>query len=216
MSLLVRGSLPAPAFKAYRDRCHAASLVTAGRIVLRELSFYREIEDVTRQDQSEGYAQLRVLDDVETLHIDPSTLRPASRTIQPGHLEYGSSYHNPAYLFCVSGPQVELAHLRCFGQHIVRIENTELFIEDLADSLTDHNLGGRELLFVDCCPVTYNKGEVGSPDGDLRLNYAQKPRFYEPDAEHRVVVGLSGSNLDAPSCLELILTRASLYCSMVA
>jgi hypothetical protein len=127
--------------------------------------------------------------------------------------------HNPLYAFCVAGPEVQHDHLRRqFGCHIVEIFDTTAFLAALESSLASLYLADREALFVDSCPVRYDKDAIGEYPMIQRdrIYYAQKPPHFSSDCEWRVVVALSGPLKEAPEALFLDLRNPNLFCREIA
>jgi hypothetical protein len=211
----VEGDLPSLVFKGYDNQQWSAAFAERGCIRLGSLICYRKIESAGRRDPSEGEARLLIPHDVTTLHLDRQTLQLVGESVAPGHLNYGGSLHNPLYTFCVAGPDVQLDHLRRkFGCHVIEIFDTTAFLADFESALVRLELGDRELLFVDSCPVRYDKDQIGEYPTIRRdrLLYAQKPSEHALDCEWRVVVALSGPLQEAPKALLLDLPNPSLFC----
>lgn len=211
----MEGSLPSPVFKGYDDKRYSTAFAEDGRIRLGELLSYHQIESDERRDDSEAEARLLIPHDVTTLHLDGQALELVGEFVAPGHLNYSGSLHNPLYAFCVSGPEVQHDHHRNeFGPHVVEIFDTSVFLAELESSLARLQLADREVLFVDSCPVRYDKDEVGEYPRIHRdhIYYAQKPPRFAADCEWRVVVVLSGPLREARKELFLDLANPSLYC----
>jgi hypothetical protein len=211
----MEGNLPSPVFKGYDDQRYSPAFAERGRIRLGALLTYRRIESAGRRDASEGEARLLIPHDITTLYLDRQTLQLVGESVAPGHLNYGGSLHNPLYTFCVAGPDVQLDHLRRkFGCHVIEIFDTTAFLAELESSLVRLELGGRELLFVDSCPVRYDKDQIGEYPTIHRdrLLYAQKSSEHALDCEWRVVVALSGPLKEAPEELFLDLANPNLFC----
>ena len=209
------GNLPSPVFKGYDDQRYFTAFAERGRIRLGALLTYRRIESAGRRDASEGEARLLIPHEVTTLHLDRQTLQLVGESVAPGHLNYGGSLHNPLYTFCVAGPDVQHDYLRRqFGCHIVEIFDTTAFLAALESSLASLHLADREVLFVDSCPVRYDKDAIGEYPTIHRdrIFYAQKPPDFASDCEWRVVVALSGPLKEAPEALFLDLSNPNLFC----
>jgi hypothetical protein len=99
----MEGNLPSPVFKGDDDQRCSAVFAERGRIRLGGLHTYRRIESAGRRDASEGVARLLIPHEVTTLHLDRQTLQLVGESVAPGHLDYGDSFHNPLYAFCVAG-----------------------------------------------------------------------------------------------------------------
>jgi hypothetical protein len=211
----MEGNLPSPVFKGYDEQQYSTALAECGRIRLGALLTYHRIESAGRRDSSEGEARLLIPHEVTTLHLDRQTLQLVGESVALGHLNYSGSLHNPLYAFCVAGPEVRHDHLRrWFGPHVVEIFDTIAFLAELKISLASLQLANREVLFVDSCPIWYDKGEVREYPTIHRdrIHYAQKPPHFALDCEWRVVVALSGPLKDAPEKLCLDLANPSLFC----
>lgn len=217
MAISVDNSSPATLLRAFPDRTHAEDLVRHGRVRLGSILSYRTIEDEKRRDPTEGEVRLQVPGPVTTLHIDPVTLRVNNETVAPGLLNFGSSYHNPVYALCMSSPDVQPDHFRHLGRYVIRISDTSMLLDDVVEALRTPPVAECEVLFVDLCPVVYNKGTIApAPRGDsIKLHYSQKPDHFSSDCEHRLAVGLSGPLARAPSHIFLQLARAGAYCELL-
>lgn len=211
----MEGNLPSPVFKGYDDQRYSTAFAECGRIRLGALLTYRRIESAGRRDASEGEARLLIPHEVTTLHVHRQTLRLVDESVAPGHLNYGGCLHNLLYTFCVAGPDVQHDHLRRqFGCHIVEIFDTTAFLAALENSLASLHVADREVLFVDGCPVRYDKDAIDEYPTIHRdrIFYAQKPPRFASDCEWRVVVALSGPFKEAPEALFLNLRNPNLFC----
>jgi hypothetical protein len=213
---LVIDGVPARLFRAYSKREHAQSLLTRGSVRLQRIEYYRTIEDAKRQDTAEGEAHLQVPGDVPVVRIDPKTGKIVGRHTTPGHFNWQMSFQNPTYALCLSQADVDLTELRSrFGEHIVEVFAPQRFVERLHTSAQNLQLHDRELAFVDCFSVRYEKGRVGAQPNEgselMRLSYGQKAPAFAVEREYRCVVVLSGASADAPKWIDLELGDVSAF-----
>lgn len=207
----INNESPSGLYRAFDELAYAENLAHRGELRLRLVQSYRAIKDPSRRDESEGEIRIRVeTDEMQTLHLEPSTLRTLGSSTGPGVLHYSGEYLSPVYVLCMSSPSVELGFLRSkMGPHIVRILDSEEFVQRVAAALVPSPLSDRKVCFVDLVPVTYTKGKLGKkPDGNdmIRMSYAQKPQEFAAECEHRLAVGFGGPLRNAPENFSILLS----------
>lgn len=96
---------------------------------------------------------------------------------------YCSPY--PAYVFCISGPDVDLRHLSKFGRFIVRINDPVQFVNDIDEYI-------KESVKIECVKVNYRDIAVlhQSPTREdaFESTYSEKPVRFFREREFRVAV----------------------------
>jgi hypothetical protein len=188
----VSGEFPEFCYRAFRCECHARQFVESATMRLGCLRYYRNIEDSSRRDQSEGVACTKEPGIVSEGWVSPN---PAEKTIwirRPGHQTHEMELLNPKYCFCMSLPEVDLNHVRgTFGARIVKIDDPRRLAEDI----NEHFSRSGQRFMVEGRRVVYNKAEkLDRPltdDERTALSYTQKPGSFRPDCEFRIVaIGL--------------------------
>lgn len=194
-------TLPPTLYKAYGLPKHAAAFLQQGQMLLRKIEAFRRIEDPNRQDQTEGHAIWRErTDEMITVHLDTVTHEVLGESKGPGILNCESTFQNPTYLFCTSGPSVDLALLtNKFGQHVIEIFDVPTFVTRCRRAFSRWPTLGREVAFLLLLPVTYTKGEILERCIGSRMDrdFAQKPRRFEQEVEWRLVAVLEGGGRDS-------------------
>ena len=159
---------PSYLYRAFTEEQFAKQFVESGLIRLGLMTSYTEIEDQCRQDHGEG---------------------ESSWYVSNGHVT--GDQINQMYLLCTASPDVDLKHLRKYGDWVVRINDPICLMNDLcvaAPVNTNMKLLGQCKLEQ----VKYNKGEVLNLDPDsgeaYKLPYTQKPSSYQGDHEYRYVI----------------------------
>jgi len=203
----VINDLPVTLTRVFDRREYAESFAERGSARLGEIKGYREIEG-QRQDSAEAESYALVPGDVPVVTLDTSDGRIISESTQPAHFHRRSSFLNPTYLMCCSGPGADLNAMgERFGRWAVRINDPAEMIARLAAHAAASMPTGREALYIEAFPVLYNKGAVLSlAEVELlkqRIDYGQKPAEYACESEYRVVVVVSGLQRDAPTHLDV-------------
>ncbi|MEO5799628.1 MAG: hypothetical protein ABIZ70_06920 [Gemmatimonadales bacterium] len=214
MAQLVIKDLPSRLVRAFAERDHAAAMV-AGRIRLRSIRYYREIEDEGRRDSDESVGRLRVPADVQRVAIDLDGGLPRDLGATPGHLNLATEFLDPTYLVCCSDASAGVSSgIVKFGDFLVDIFNPKGFSEAVLEAAGRSSLGGRGLHFVDAFPVEYTKGDVGAAPlagASMRLSYGQKPPSFADEKEFRLAVVVTGGLRDAPEFIDLTLENPREY-----
>lgn len=209
---LVINDKPPRLFKAFREPQFAKALSDEGRLRLWKLQYYTTIEDAARKDVDEGEGRLSVLGKVPVVTLDGMTGEIKNTYEVDGHFNYGTTWLNPTYIYCMAMPGADVTELRRrFGEHIVEIAEPERFLRALHVAILATDLGGRRPDFVDGFAVRYDKGAVGSVPEDnsvhLRLSYGQKRPEFACEWEYRVAVPISGPQKGSPEYLDLTLSN---------
>lgn len=176
--LKVHGDYPHCVYRAFDKKDDAEKFINEGRFVLGNLKKYKNIEDSSRKDETEGEAVF------QRPGIDTST-----------HCELV----NPRFILCTSLPDVDLAHMvEKFGKYIVKIDNPKQLARDITSYLETLPLkfaGG-----IKGHRVKYNKGHKFDKEIDgvkmVTLSCSQKPDRFEKDCEFRFVAIVKGSPSD--------------------
>ncbi len=213
--------LPIRLLKAYSNAVHALAFAEEGRLRLTRLDLFRSSPD-SRRDAAEGESSLFVPGQVPFVVVDVLTGNIRDSGTRPGHFDYRGTFTNPTYVFCTSDARVSRAYLASrFGPHLVEITEPAAFSLALHQALTSAVLPDhREVLFLDGCPVRYDKGSVGEDPASgserLRLELAQKPLTYEEEHEYRFAAAVSGLASTAPEYLDVKLTGYDQWARVIA
>jgi hypothetical protein len=184
----VCGEFPKFCYRAFGCERYAEQFIRNGDLRLGCLRYYREIEDASRRDPTEGSGCTREPGIVTEACFSPN---PAEKTIVtggPGFRTKHTTLTNGTFCFCMSLPDVDLNHLKNdFGGHIVEINNPRRLAEDINEYL----ISTGQNFIIEGCKVVYNKGqELKEPLTDNErtdLSYKQKPDSFWPDWEFRIV-----------------------------
>jgi len=196
--------LPATLWRGYRQREYAEAFVYAGQIRMSSLESFREIEDETRRDVSEGVARLRVPGDVPVITLDRESGEVRGEATRPGLFNFSAPILQAAYFLCLSTTRAGAAK---FGDTIVEVVHTQRLI-DAVEAAVRSQRPALEVAFVEGFPVRYDKdGMAPAPalPERMRLTYGQKPALFSDDAEYRIAVVLTGLAADAQRYLDLTL-----------
>lgn len=209
---------PSVLVRAFSEKAYADAFLSEGRLRLRDIREFREIEGA-RQDETEGRAAFRVPGHVPAVAIEPHTGAMRNLGNQSGYFQVSHEFINPTYLFCTAGLVANLDFLReRFGRHLVLIHNPQKLFSAIHTFLDINGFNGRALLFVECFPVQYDKGDIQSwPTGDrrVRLNYGQKPADYISEREYRCAVVLEGTHDGSHPWLDLTLSNPEMFCRAI-
>lgn len=174
-------SKPEFLYKVFDNEAYAIAFADNGRFRLTLLNKYREIEDLARQDNSEGKAHIRI----------------------PGGY-YHEEMGNPCYLMCTSGPTVDLGYIKNkFGRYVVKILAPETLLAEITKVKPVNTIIDCDLLEVE-----YSKGMEQDFDFKKRipgskLSICQKSRIFSKECEYRyMVMTFTNFSLDNPSYLE--------------
>jgi len=132
---------PCPLYRAFLFQNEANDFIEHGIVKLGNLTVYHNIEDKIRRDKSEG-------DGGVTFFADP----PNESVL----IHYGTSSANVHYIYCFSGPRVDLNHLKSFGSTVIRINQPNKFVCDITYQLEQHPKM-YDVIMLDCVPVRYDK-----------------------------------------------------------
>lgn len=177
---------PSRLLKFYSAKDYADAFLEEGRIRLYSVKYFREIEDPSRLDRTEGEGRLVIPSD----HVATVNIRTGGVTYKPGELQYSVGSLNPTFIFCTSLESAEIAKLCGKWDHCVEIFKPKEFHEDLLQSVQS-GASGSEFVDLDYGPVFYTKGGVsGKPliQESARLPYMQKPPEFEFEKEFRFAV----------------------------
>jgi hypothetical protein len=210
---LVLDDAPPTLLRFFDVESYARELVEHGRLRMRPVQAYVAAPGL-RRDDAEGKSHLRIPGSVPRVAVDVAAGKFSAPWEEPGHFEFGGEFMNPTYVFCTTQPGVDRSSLRVrFGSYVVTILSPSAFAAALlSGAAAAAAQAGRELLFLDGCPVRYDKGEVGAHpthEERLRLHFAQKPPAYALEQEFRFAAALSGPRAGAPAQLEISLAAFS-------
>ena len=156
------------------------------------LGYYRNIEDSSRRDPTEGSGCTKEPGIVTEGGFSSNPAEKPIWTRKPGHQTHEMELLNPKYCFCMSLPDVDLNRMRGeFGVHIVKIDDPRRLAEDI----NEYFIGSGQRFMVEGRRVVYNKGQkLDRPLTDNErtvLSYTQKPESFHAQCEFRIVaIGL--------------------------
>lgn len=157
--------LKAPLLRAFTDEQYAVEFIN-GKFRLGLLSHYRNIEDKTRQDLSEGYGHF--VDELD----------------HHWHTEFGG----PIYVLCFAHPDIESTYLtENMGRFILQIDRPDVLSLDIEKYLAEHYI--KTFNGVHGRPIAYTKGKKIDQEMDqgmrAELSVTQKPASYQQECEYR-------------------------------
>lgn len=167
-------TIPKYLYRGFSEEKYAIEFIEKGKFRLGRPQYYKTIEDVSRRDESEGKSE-----SIVKKYLPDFTLRLTG------------TYGNPLYLFCTSGPNVDLDYIKGKWPYIVKITDPEKLKKSLCAIKpinTKMETTGRCMIKE----VSYTKWEAIDIDPDsieaVKLTYTQKPRSYEKECEFRYIV----------------------------
>ena len=184
----VFGEFPEFCYKAYDNEDYAKQFINTGTFLMRCINFYRQIENQSRRDPTEGSGLTKEPGIVTSYGFSQN---PKEKTIirkEFGYQEHHTELSNARFCFCTSLPDVDLAYMKKqFGSFIVKIKEPRQLAEDIYDYLICNG----EKYRIEGRKVDYNKGrklERQLTDEErLDLSYKQKPEKFIDDCEFRIV-----------------------------
>jgi len=188
MEKKVCGEFPEFCYKAFDCKKYAEDFIYSGTFRMGCLLSYREIEDESRRDSTEGIGRTKE-PGIVTYYGYTQNLKEKPAIVQkPGYQEHHIEQGNQVYCFCTCLPEVNRAHmLEKFGKYIVKINEPKRLAEDIKDYFINN---GQNFL-IECCKVVYNKAQKLdrelTDNERLDLSYKQKPESFSPDCEFRIV-----------------------------
>jgi len=167
-------NIPETMYRAFTEERYARAFVERGKLRLRRLDLYRDIEDGCRRDASEGMGS----------YVD-----------NRGH-QWDFEMGNSIYVLCCSDAQVDVRFLReKFGAYIVRINDSASLAHDMERFMNAS--GMRTFNGVHGRRVDYRKGAVTTQEFDSMqlaiLSITQKPARFAPESEYRFFTILSNA-----------------------
>lgn len=195
--LKTHGEYPEVVYRTFDEKEYAEEFVNFGKFRLGHLRTYKDTEDLSRKDVTEGVADFHVSDNVTSVSLDEDANVESINT-KPGLIRTRSELGNPVYLLCTSMSGVEMEHISNeFGKYIVKINNPRKLAEDITSFLETmpHKFAGG----IEGQTIKYNKGHIFAKDmGNIertRLSYSQKPEKFSKDNEFRFIAII----MDRPS-----------------
>ena len=175
-------------YKAYEKENYAKQFLSEGIFRMGCLLSYKEIEDESRRDPTEGSGHTKEPGIVTVGWVSPNPEEKTIWTKEQGYQEHHIEFGNATFCFCTCLPEVDNAHmLKEFGKHIVKINDPK----KLAEDINEYFIRNGQRFLVEGCRIIYNKGE--KLDRELTENerldmpYKQKPVRFSPDCEFRIV-----------------------------
>ncbi len=188
-------SLKNPLFRAFTDEQYASDFLN-GKFRLRLLSQYRNIEDHSRKDGTEGYGHF--IDKLDS--------------------HWHTEFAGPIYVLCFAKPEVDSVYLKeKMGNFIVKIERPTMLALDIEEYLTVCNI--RTFNGVHGRPVAYTKGQKYDQNTAqltrAELSVTQKPAAYRHECEYRFYIILNQQPSEpVAEFLNIDLSRRLSYAAM--
>lgn len=187
--------VPQSLIRAFNKEKYLQSFLD-GEILVRRLDFFRDIEDSTRQDKTEGEANLIV---------------PGQGGVD---VNYGGSFHNPTYLLCFSAFPTSVTIMPDLGKWRATINDPEGLLSALSTAAAGI-IHSREIFDEMFIKVRYTKAskseETPGSEERYRLMLAQKPPHFAKEYEWRYALVLSGGVQDSPKKLLLRINNMGDY-----
>lgn len=177
-------AIPPYLYKGFTKEAYAKDFLSEGKFRLGLLEYYKTIENEFRRDESEGKSKSIV------------------KRYLPNFTLYLKGTHiNPLYLFCTSGPDVDMVYMKSIWPIVVKISDPK----KLKKSLDASKPLNTKMEIVSKCKiekVRYTKGEVIEIDPDsieaVKLSYDQKSRSYDKQCEFRYIVTALPPTINKP------------------
>jgi len=212
MTVYINDIFPFPLYKGFDEEKYAHDFVEAGTFIMRTLEYYRTIEDSIRKDKDEGEGRLVTSAYRPVLTLDKKTGEVVSKSSEYGPVFFGTGSINPRYIYCFSGPSVDIKYLARRYKYVVRLDNPMLLVSEISTYLSHLN-NLPDTMWLDCIQVRYDKDEsidqLPEPASQerLRLSYAQKRRSFSSECEFRLVLTLPLKIEDTPQQLLIQLNK---------
>lgn len=190
------GSFPSPLYKAFTEEDYARDFLERGILIMRPLGYFREIEDLKRKDKDEGEGRVTIVKPRPVVELDPESGQILSIRQVTGEVFFGTASTNPCYLYCFSGPQVDVDQLaRKYGPYLLRVNQPNRLVSEIRSYLERYpDMPGT--IWLHCIPVRYDKGqlvgELPEPGSEERLlmSCGQKADGDRHDCEYRLALRL--------------------------
>ncbi len=177
-------TIPPYLYRGFTKEIYAKEFLEKGKFRLGFIEHYRSIEDDNRRDETEGKSESIVKQEPDFTLYSRGT------------------WGDPVYLFCTSGPDVDLEYMKTKWPFVVKITDPE----KLKNAIDDNKPLNTKMEVVGRCEireVSYDKGELTTVDRnsvkEAIRSYTQKPRSFEEDCEFRYVVKAFTANHE-PDC----------------
>ena len=189
MDKRICGEFPEFCYKGFDCAEHANSFMNEGILHIGCLHYYRQIEDESRRDPTEGTARIKEPGVIIRLGVspDPAEKTIVARTWGPREAQFECPF-NKMFWFCTSLGDVNLANMSEQYGCIVRINNPI----KLAEDLYDYYVVKKEKVLVWGCTAVYSKGQESDREltnnERMDLSCMQKPESFSHECEFRIVV----------------------------
>ena len=208
--------LPLRLFKAFQCEEHARSFIE-GKIRFSTLAYYKNIEDDSRVDRTEGYGELKR--DGEELVVDRA--REVIHSTSGVENLHVSAMENDRFICCFSSPEdekIESLPMK-FGEYYVLVKQPDKLFEDIKKAINNDPGLQQNPPCLEVSPIRYDKGDyVGnlSDKAEIQmLAWMQKPKKYFEEQEFRFQFWFSFSQLiGSPEHYTLDLGGSLGYCEI--
>lgn len=221
MDIHITGSLPSPLYKGFVQKEHAESFLKHGIFMIRNLNYYRKIEDSQRKDEEEGEGKVEIIMERPIVNFNQNTLKIQSINYELGPVYFGTTSINPRYIMCFSGPQVDLKNLaKKYGQYILRINQPDILVHEITSYLEQH-LNISDIIWLKCIQVRYDKHQLierlpePASEERIEMSFSQKNPKDSWEYENRIVVTLPLTTSNLPEYIRVELNKQLEYLEWV-
>ena len=191
------GSFPSPLYKAFSEEKHARDFLERGILIMRSLSYFRETEDLKRKDKDEGEGRVKIVRQRPVIEYELASGKFLAASQQLGEVFFGTASTNPCYLYCFTGPEVDVDYLAAgkYGQYVLRIDEPNALVSEIASCLERHP-DMPNTMWLYCIPVRYDRDQLvgelpeSASHERLMMSCGQKDNRDCGDCEYRLVLRL--------------------------
>ena len=200
MKKQVCGEFPEFCYRAFDHEEHAEQFIYTGTFRMGCLLSYREIEDESRRDPTEGIGWTKE-PDMTTVALVSRNPTETIWTKEMGYKEHHIPGGGKIFCFCTYLPDVSLDYMKKrLDRYFVKINDPR----KLAEDINDYFIGKGQSFVIVGCKVVYDKGQkldrILTVNERLDLAYKQKPESFSPECEFRIVAINSGEPCNREEC----------------
>lgn len=200
-----RGSVPEVLYRRFRRKEHAIQLLS-GQLLMRNLTYYQEIQDPTRRDSCEGVVA------VKTAGLPFSAISKSGGPLLKGtltkNIEAELKNKSKLYISCFS--KVLDVRQKTWGPWLVKIHKPEFVLRSLAASLSEE-YAGFSLIWNS---VEYKDHLTFSEINSGTEMWRSKRHSYAHEAEFRICL-VSEVGTSADEVFKLTFPSFSKSCELV-
>lgn len=196
----VWGEYPQKLYRIFNNRDYANNFINGQKIRLSSLSFYKNIEDNSRQDETEGKGSYQYPEpNMPHVQLSRNTGNIIDIQEKPGIVQVTSIPTNPIFILCLSDPPkgpIGLSPTH-FGKWLAIINNPKQFAQDLSDRI---RIRLPQRFPIECHKIQYNKdnllhGQLSSA-ATHDISFSQKPSRFSSEYEYRFVTTFPADDPD--------------------